>query len=48
MPQMRENGGVEVHQWGAKGKHSCQGSKKKLLRLQIRITVNAQTDHKAT
>jgi len=39
---------MEVHQWGAGAKHSYQGSKKKLLRLQICITVNAQTDHKVT
>jgi len=48
---------ISVHkcQWWSMGdggvqeaKHNCQGSKKKLLRLQIRITVNAQTDHKAT
>jgi len=46
---------IIVHkcQWWSTGdggvqeaKHSCQ--KKKLLRLQIHITVNAQTDHKAT
>jgi len=39
---------MEVHQWGPGAKHSCQVLKKKLLRLQIHITLNTQTDHKAT